>query len=167
VIATFGTPRCVPRLPHICRVGCHPNGTTKSHPSPPINVLNQVLRVYPAVRDPQHPPHRTRQLTERQKQRLEDAFTEREEHLEVDVAWQCAQQLRDAYQHPDLTGGRQIAERVVDTFHTCPIPEIARLGRTLRQWREPFLSYWDTDRSSNGGTAPLRSSGAGSTFAPC
>jgi transposase len=91
-------------------------------------------------------------LTERQKQRLEDAFTEREEHLEVDVAWQCAQQLRDAYQHPDLTGGRQIAERVVDTFHTCPIPEIARLGRTLRQWREPFPSYWDTDRSSNGGT---------------
>lgn len=35
---------------------------------------------------------------------------------------------------------------------TCPIPEIARLGRTLRQWRAAFLSYWDTDRSSNGRT---------------
>jgi hypothetical protein len=44
VIATFGTPRCVPRLPHICRVGCHPNAITKSHPSPLINVLNSTSR---------------------------------------------------------------------------------------------------------------------------
>ncbi|MBM9465180.1 transposase [Aeromicrobium sp. YIM 150415] len=33
----------------------------------------------------------------------------------------------------------------------CPIPEIARLGRTLRQWWTLFLAYWDTGRASNGG----------------
>jgi len=91
-------------------------------------------------------------LTDRQKARLDAAFTQREEHVEVDVAWQAAQQLRDAYRHADLATGRKIAEHVLESLPTCPIPEIARLGRTLRQWRAAFLSYWDTDRSSNGGT---------------
>jgi len=31
-------------------------------------------------------------------------------------------------------------------------PEIKRLGKTLKQWREPFLAYFDTGRASNGGT---------------
>ena len=90
-------------------------------------------------------------LTDRQKQRLHDAFTHREEHVEVEIAWQCAQQLRDAYRHPDLAAGRKTAEQILDSFPDCPIPEIARLGRTLRQWRDPFLAYWDTGRASNGG----------------
>ncbi len=30
--------------------------------------------------------------------------------------------------------------------------EIARLGRTLRRWRDAFLAYFTTSRSSNGGT---------------
>lgn len=51
-----------------------------------------------------------------------------------------------------MTEGRKIAEQVLASFPTCPIPEIARLGRTLTQWRTAFLSYWTTDRSSNGGT---------------
>ena len=42
-----------------------------------------------------------------------------------------AQQLRSAYHQKDLAEGRKIAEKVVESFHTCPIPEIARLGRTL------------------------------------
>ncbi len=33
-----------------------------------------------------------------------------------------------------------------------PVLEIARLGRTLKQWREALLPYFDTARSSNGGT---------------
>ncbi len=31
-------------------------------------------------------------------------------------------------------------------------PEIARLGRTLRQWKQSFLAYFDTGGASNGGT---------------
>lgn len=91
-------------------------------------------------------------LTEKQRIRLTAAIEADPAHDEVFVAWQCAQQLRSAYHAKDLAEGRRIAERVVDTFHTCPIPEIARLGRTLRRWRSPFLAYFTTGRSSNGGT---------------
>jgi len=38
---------------------------------------------------------------------------------------------------------------------TCPITEIARLGRTLRQWKHTYLGYFTTDRSSNGGTEAI------------
>ncbi len=40
--------------------------------------------------------------------------------------------------------GRKIAEKVICSFPTCPIPEIARLVRTLKRWRQPFLAYFDT-----------------------
>ncbi len=90
-------------------------------------------------------------LTEKQRVRLTAAMEADPAHDEVFVAWQCAQQLRSAYHQGDLAAGRRIAEQVVDTFHTCPIPEIARLGRTLRRWRDAFLAYFTTGRSSNGG----------------
>ena len=64
-------------------------------------------------------------------------------------------ELRSAFHHKDLTEGRRIAEHVLDSFPSCPIPEIARLlatGRTLKQWREPFLAYFTTGRANNGGT---------------
>ena len=52
--------------------------------------------------------------------------------------------------------------KIVHTFHTCPIPEIARLGRTLsglrpllRAWRTQFLAYFTTSRANNGGTEAI------------
>ena len=71
------------------------------------------------------------------------------------LAWSCAQQLRAAYRHPDPAQGKKIAERVVTSFPNCPVPEIARLGRTLKQWRQAFLAYFTTNRSSNGGTEAI------------
>lgn len=100
-------------------------------------------------------------LTDKQHARLEAAFTNRQEHVEVEVAWQCAQQLRDAYRQSDLAAGRSIAERVVESFYTCPIPEIARLGRTLRRWRDALLAYFSTGRANNGGTEAICESGSG------
>ncbi|WP_419760947.1 ISL3 family transposase [Microbacterium hominis] len=91
-------------------------------------------------------------LTEKQRARLTAAMEADPAHDEVFIAWQCAQQLRSAYRQDDLGAGRRIAQQVVDTFHTCPIPGIARLGRTLRRWRSAFLAYFTTNRSSNGGT---------------
>ena len=38
------------------------------------------------------------------------------------------------------------------TFPTCPITEIARLGKTLRQWKRQYLGYFTTDGANNGGT---------------
>ncbi len=48
-----------------------------------------------------------------------------------------------------------MAERILTIFHTCPVPEIARLGRTLRRWKDAFLAYFTTGRSNNGGTEAI------------
>jgi transposase len=40
-------------------------------------------------------------------------------------------------------------------LHTCPIPEVARLGRSLRQWRSEILAYFATGGVSNGGTEAI------------
>ena len=91
-------------------------------------------------------------LTERQQARLEAAFDAHPDHIEVEVAWRCAQQLRSVYHQTSHAAGRRIALEVLDSFTTCPIPEIARLGRTLNQWRDAFLGYFATGGSNNGGT---------------
>lgn len=91
-------------------------------------------------------------LTDKQKTRLDKAFAADERHVEVEVAWRCAQQLRSAYTADNLTDGRKIAEQVLASFPSCPIPEIKRLGKTLKQWRAAFLAYFETRRASNGGT---------------
>ena len=94
-------------------------------------------------------------LTARQWDRLTTSLQDGDPDDEVLIAWQCYQQLRSAYHASDLTTGKKIAERVLQTFHTCPIPEVARLGRTLRRWREQFLGYFTTDRSSKGDTEAI------------
>jgi transposase len=53
--------------------------------------------------------------------------------------------------------GRRLAEDVIRTFPSCPVPEIARLGRTLRTWRTHIQARFDTaaggaGRISNGVT---------------
>ena len=70
------------------------------------------------------------------------------------MAWQCYQQLRSIY-HAAAAEGRRIAEKLIASFPTCPIPEIARLGRTLAAWKAQFLAYFTTGRASNGGTEAI------------
>ena len=72
----------------------------------------------------------------------------------MNLAWQCYQQLRSIY-HAGADRGRQIAEKVIASFPSCPIPEIARLGRTLKAWRQQVLAYFDTSGVSNGGTEAI------------
>ena len=67
-------------------------------------------------------------LTDKQWARLEKAIAPDERHLEVWAAWSCSQQLRSAYRHPNLAEGRKIAEKVLDSFPTCPVPEIKHSG---------------------------------------
>ena len=80
------------------------------------------------------------------------AFTAHDDHVAVEVAWQCAQQVRSVYHQPTPAAGRAIATKILDSFTTCPIPEVARLGRTLKQWKAAFLAYFDTGGANNGGT---------------
>jgi transposase len=48
--------------------------------------------------------------------------------------------------------GRQVDGRDLSTLHTCPIKEVARLGRTLRQ---EILAYFASGGVSNGGTEAI------------
>ena len=56
---------------------------------------------------------------------------------------------------PSHRDGRALAEQVLDSFETCPIPEVASLGRTLRTWRSESLGYFDTDGANSGGTEAI------------
>jgi len=70
------------------------------------------------------PPYRIRNLlsagqehiTDQQKTRPEPAFAADDRHLEVEVAWQCAQQLRSVYDQSRNADGRGIAEKVLASF---------------------------------------------------
>jgi transposase len=75
---------------------------------------------------------------------------------EVELAWACYQRLRAVYAGTaSLRERKMLAEKLLDTLHTCPVPEVARLGRTLRAWRAQVLAYFDTDCLSNGGTEAI------------
>jgi transposase len=94
-------------------------------------------------------------LTEAQIARLDSGLQHGDPNWEVTIAWQCYQQLRSIYHQNAPAAGRRIAEQVITSFPTCPIPEVARLGRTLRAWRAQVLSYFDTGGVSNGGTEAI------------
>jgi transposase len=91
-------------------------------------------------------------LTDKQIAKLNTCLAAGDPDWEVTLAWHAYQQLRSMYQASDPADGRAIAGRVIDSFPSCPIPEVARLGRTLRQWRSHVLARFDTHRISNGGT---------------
>ena len=63
-------------------------------------------------------------------------------------------QVRDVFHQDTPTQGQRLATHLIEPLPACPIPEIARLGRTLRKWKDAFLAYFDTAGASN---APHRS----------
>jgi len=96
-------------------------------------------------------------LTDRQLARIEAGLEAGDPNWEVTIAWQSYQRLRSAFATKDLREGKKITIAVLESFHTCPITEIARLGRTLRSWRQQFLAYFTTGRANNGGTEAINS----------
>ena len=108
------------------------------------------------------PLYRIRGLLRRGREHLSDKQTGKlnaclqagDPGFEVTVAWHAYQQLRAIYQAETPAEGRRLAEHVIASFPTCPIPEVARLGRTLRTWRQHVLARFDeaAGRVSNGGT---------------
>nr|WP_311201122.1 transposase [Brachybacterium paraconglomeratum] len=94
-------------------------------------------------------------LTSRQQNRLAIAFAAHPDHVAVEVTYKCTQDVREAFHQPTLPRGRRLAEQLIEKLPSCPIPEIARLGKTLRRWRTAFLAYFDTDGASNGGTEAI------------
>jgi transposase len=71
-----------------------------------------------------------------------DLAAQGDPNFEVTIAWRCHQQPRSAFAALSLPEGKTITEKVLASFPSCPIPEIARLGRTLRAWKEQFLALF-------------------------
>ena len=64
-------------------------------------------------------------------------------------------QVRDVFHQDTPAQGRRLAARLIESLPRCPIPEIARLGRTLRKWKDALDAYFDTDGASNGPTEAI------------
>ena len=94
-------------------------------------------------------------LTPRQQERPHEAFTADEAHISVEVAYHCAQQVQDVFHQATPAHGRPLATHLMKRLPTYPIPEIARLGRTLCKWKDAFLAYFDTAGASNGPTEAI------------
>ena len=94
-------------------------------------------------------------LTDRAWARIEAALAAGDPNGELAAAWCCAQALREVYLADTAEEGRRRGEQVMAMMLTCPVAEVARLGRTLRSWRTEFLAYFDTDRASNGPTEAM------------
>ena len=56
---------------------------------------------------------------------------------------------------PPPAQGRRLAAHLIQRLPACPIPEIARLGRTLRKWKDALDAYFDTGGASNGPTEAI------------
>jgi transposase len=109
--------------------------------------------------------HGVEHLSERQQAKITTCLDAGDPTDEVNITWQCYQQLRSIY-HATPAKGRQIAIKVLDSFYSCPIPEVARLGRTLRAWKAQILAYFDSHGVSNGGTEAICDHRKGSPARP-
>ena len=63
-------------------------------------------------------------------------------------------QVREVFHQDTPAQCQRLATHLIQRLPACPIPEIARLGRTLRKWKDALDAYFDTDGASN---APNRS----------
>lgn len=93
-------------------------------------------------------------LTDKQRARATRAFHAQERHVEVEVAWQVAHDKRALFHADTRAKGRAAAERLLQILPTCPITEVKRLGRALKQRADLLLAYFTTDGVSNGGPRP-------------
>ncbi|HEY1565683.1 MAG TPA: ISL3 family transposase [Solirubrobacteraceae bacterium] len=95
-------------------------------------------------------------LSQRAWDRLRRRLADGDPNGEVAAAWTIAQDLMAAYATDDPDQGRDRVERVIAAALACPVPEVARLGRTLRAWRPELLAHFTTGGVvSNGPTEAM------------
>jgi transposase len=98
--------------------------------------------------------HRTR-LSTTARARLEAGLIAGDPDGETTLAWTVAQQLMDLYRLDDPDQARARADQLITDLRDCPIPELARLGRTLHAWRSELCAHFDHPGVSNGPTENL------------
>jgi transposase len=105
----------------------------------PLYAIRRLLR----RRADHHSPHSWRRLTA--------GLTSADPDGEITAAWLTAQDLMTCYRTRDAATG----QRLISTALDCPVPDLARLGRTLATWRGEFLAAFDHTEVSNGPTENL------------
>jgi transposase len=94
-------------------------------------------------------------LSTKARARLETGLIAGDLTGETTLAWTVAQDLMALYQLTDPEQGRLRATELITNLRGCPIPEIAKLGRTLHAWRSELLAHFDHPTVSNGPTENL------------
>ena len=74
---------------------------------------------------------------------------------EVWYAHMIKEQLRSVYRADGLGQATERLEAFFDDVAAVAIPEIRRLGKTIRRWRTEVLTYFETDGLSNGRTEAI------------
>jgi transposase len=106
------------------------------------------------------PLYRTRRLLRRRVDRLQPhhfaklnaALAAGDPHGEVTIAWHAAQALAGALAQTDRPAGARAVLEMIATYIDCPVPELARLARTLRTWQPQLLACFGPHQISNGPT---------------
>ena len=65
-------------------------------------------------------------------------------HTSVSKSPSFTRQLREVFHQATPVQGQRLAARHIERLPTCPIPEITRLGRTLRKWKDALDANFDT-----------------------
>jgi hypothetical protein len=86
----------------------------RGHKDDPLYEIRGLLR------------HVLEHLTDRQRARLQAGDPD----WEVTTTWHCHQQLRGIYHAGSHTAGAALAEKIIASFPSCPISDVARLDRT-------------------------------------
>jgi transposase len=94
-------------------------------------------------------------LSVKARARLEAGLIAGDPDGEVTLAWTIAQDVMALYQQGDPDHARTQAAELIAALRECPIPELARLGRTLHAWRVELLARFDHPAVSNGPTENL------------
>jgi transposase len=71
------------------------------------------------------------------------------------IAWTIAQQIMALYQHRGPVKAHAQVTELIAVLRSCPIAELARLGRTLHAWRDELVAHFDHPAVSNGPTENL------------
>lgn len=111
----------------------------RGHRDDPLYRIRRVLR------------RRADRLSPRAWGRLRAGLLAGDPNGELTAAWSIAQDLMRCYQTHDAAA----ATALIAAAQDCPVPEIARLGRTLHTWRTEFLAHFAHPDVSNGPTECL------------
>lgn len=95
--------------------------------------------------------------TDRQKAKVEELFTH-QEYEPVELAWGVYQRMVDAYRQPQPGVGKWAMERLISEIGTkvpAGLPELKKLGTTLKRRKTDIVAYFDHVGSSNGPTEAI------------